>query len=169
MLEHLQICGWRELPQFVGKGFSHMITIGDHDDSFEGLRLPGIPRSQHLCLRFTDTDRKDHPDAPTAERLAPLFDWLADLNEVPDGLLVHCAAGISRSPAVAFLSLCYLLPDSDPARLMELVAVCAECSYIWPNPLVLRIGDAMLERDGALVKAVDNWRADNDTLPSDFA
>jgi len=47
-MERLKICGRFETPQFIGCGFSHMISIGDHDDIFDGLRLPEIAEEYHL-------------------------------------------------------------------------------------------------------------------------
>jgi predicted protein tyrosine phosphatase len=166
MLEHLKICGRLEVSHFEGKGFNFMISIGDSDDDFDGLRLPGIPVNRHFCLRFTDTEESTHPDAPTEMRLSPLFPWLDGVQE-SDGLLVHCTAGISRSPAVALLSLCYLFPRVKPLENMERVMASAEYSYIWPNPLVVRIGDALLGRDGKIVSAVNEWWFGQNKPPPD--
>ena len=153
----LKICGAHEIAQFRGMGFTHMISIGDWDDSFDGLRLPEISADRHLCLRFTDTEVAIYPDAPTDEKVAPLFEWLSQ-HDV-SGLLVHCSAGISRSPAVAVLSLSATMPDRSPYEHMNSVIEAAESSYIWPNPLVIEIGDRLLKRGGEIVAGVDRWRS----------
>ena len=158
----LKVCGAHEVGQFEAAGFSHMVSVGDWDDHFDGLRLPEIPEEGHLILKFTDTQHTSHSDAPTEEKIAPLFEWLG--GQVVTGLLVHCAAGISRSPAVAVLSLCALFPEQDPYALMVKVGEAAECSCVWPNPLVVEIGDQILARDGEIVAGVDRWRSEQPDL-----
>ena len=100
----LKICGRFEVPEFTGQGFSHMISIGDSNDYFDGLRLPEVEEKKHLILQFTDTEDPSHSDAPSLKRLLTLLSWLREQSSL-GGLLVRCAGGISRSPAVALLSM----------------------------------------------------------------
>ena len=165
-MERLRVCGRFETPQFVDCGYSHMISIGDHDDFFDGLRLPEIPPENHLCLRFTDTEETAHPDAPTLVGVAPLFEWLGVASV--SGLLVHCAAGISRSPAVALLSLCALVPEGAPSEHMNTVVASSECGYIWPNRLVVELGDSLLQTNGGILAALDDWRNAQDDQRIEF-
>ena len=155
-MQSLQICGRPETREFLDSGFSHMISIGDEDDVFEGLRLPGIQRENHLCLRFSDTEDSARSDAPTAAVIAPLFDWLSASRV--DRLLIHCTAGIGRSPAVALLSLSALDSGTSPSSHMDYVAESARCDYIWPNRLVVEVGDSILGREGEIVGALEQWR-----------
>ena len=74
----MKICGANEVSQFEGAGITHMISVGDWDDHFDGLRLAEIPEDNHLILKFTDTQHASHADAPTKEKITPLFEWLAD-------------------------------------------------------------------------------------------
>ena len=62
----------------------------------------------------------------------PLFQWL-DSNIQIGGLLVHCGAGMSRSPAIALLALCHIHPESDALENMRYVASRSAAKYIWPN------------------------------------
>jgi len=74
------------------------------------------------------------------------------------GLLVHCNAGMSRSPAIAILALCHLQPAASPFERMTYVESCSRCEYIWPNPLVVELGDRIMQRNGEIVRGVDRWR-----------
>ena len=165
-MERLKVCGRFETPQFAERGYTHMVSIGDSDDFFEGLRLPEIAPANHLCLRFTDTEDASHPDAPKSTAISPLFDWLS--GKRIGGLLVHCAAGISRSPAIALLAACHLDSETDPLEHMGSVAKASECSYIWPNRLVVVLGDSLLKRGGAVVRALEEWRRSQDDQPIEF-
>lgn len=75
-----------------------------------------------------------------------------------EGLLVHCGAGMSRSPAIALLALCHLFPNTDAFENMTFVACSSAARYIWPNPLVVQLGDAIMNQNGRLVSGVDKWR-----------
>ena len=153
----LKVCGRFEVPDFAGQGYTHMISIGDSNDYFDGLRLPDIAGDDYLVLKFTDTTDPDHPDAPSVEGLAVLRTWLAQRTGV-EGLLVHCAGGISRSPAVALLALAHFFPEDDPFEQMRHVARSAECSYVWPNQRLIEIGDGLLDRNGRIVQGVLDWK-----------
>jgi predicted protein tyrosine phosphatase len=164
-MDKLKICGRHELDQFESAGFSHMISIGDSDDYFDDLRLPGITDKTHLILKFSDVHDISHPDAPTTENLSPLFSWLEDKPEIPS-LLVHCAAGIGRSPAVALLSLCFLYPKDTAQSHMDTVASAAESYHIMPNVLVVAVGESILDRENDISSVVNEWR---DSMGDPFA
>jgi hypothetical protein len=68
-------------------------------------------------------------------------------------ILIHCHGGVSRSPAAALL----IMADEDGrgreaasvARLLE------DHPHSCPNPALVAHGDALLERNGALSKALE--------------
>lgn len=66
-------------------------------------------------------------------------------------VLVHCAAGASRSPAVALTLLATALgKDREEDAVEHLVAVHRFCS---PNPRIVYLADKVLRRDGCLFEA----------------
>jgi predicted protein tyrosine phosphatase len=67
-------------------------------------------------------------------------------------LLVHCHAGVSRSTAATTLLLAQASPDLGADEIMGEIARTREKA--WPNLRMIEIGDAMLGRDGALIRAV---------------
>ena len=157
-MQCLKICGRHELSEFEESGFQSMISIGDPEDDFDDLRFPGISPTDHLILKFADVVDPLHPSVVTEESLEPLFVWLYR-HSVEDRLLVHCAAGISRSPAVALLSLCAIEPEIAVSVHLETVVAAAESPHILPNPLVLEVGQKLLQRGNELTSVVKVWQA----------
>lgn len=153
------------LTQANGFDFTHIISLGDAGFDLTQLRPPSIPAASQLCMNFRDRKTRERADAPTEADIRPLFPWLDAMGEI-DGLLVHCGAGMSRSPAIALLAICQLNPDTSAYENMCLVADCAVAKYIWPNPLVVELGDDIMQRNGEVISGVNQWRR---TIEPEFA
>ncbi|MDB2687339.1 hypothetical protein N9Y42_09015 [Mariniblastus sp.] len=153
----LAIHGKSNLARISPADFTHMISIGDAGRDLSQYRPPSINSSAHLCMNFRDRKTRERRDAPTEDDIRPLFRWLDASAEIR-GLLVHCGAGMSRSPAIALLALCHIHPDLITFENMCRVESCSVAKYIWPNPLVVELGDSIMERDGQIVSGVDGWR-----------
>ena len=113
-------------------------------------------RANYACIFGTASQ-------PTAmvHRRSRIFDHCSnalDSTAEINGLLVHCGAGMSRSPAIAVLALCYLQPSANPLKQMVNVENSSTCEYIWPNPLVVQLGDRIMQRNGDVVHGVNCWR-----------
>ena len=54
-----------------------------------------------LQLAFADTADPDRSDSFTASHAAELLDFVAQIGDQIEVLLIHCEAGMSRSPGVA--------------------------------------------------------------------
>lgn len=127
-----------------------------------------------LLLRFDDTEAPDPNDPLSEARLSyrrreaaavgldlspPTRDdaerivEFADLITGMDGsLLCHCQAGVSRSPAAALLCLAaWTGPGNESFCLQHLLQV-RPCAM--PHADLIRFGDEILRRDGALVEAL---------------
>ena len=69
----------------------------------------------------------------------------------PPPILVHCHAGVSRSPAAAFILMC----QRNDGREQEAATVLRkQARHAWPNRLMVEIADALLARNGRLVTAL---------------
>ena len=67
-------------------------------------------------------------------------------------LVVHCWAGISRSTAAAFVTVCALNPDTPEAVIArELRRASPSAS---PNRLIVELADTALGRQGRMVRAI---------------
>jgi predicted protein tyrosine phosphatase len=68
-------------------------------------------------------------------------------------MVVHCYAGISRSTAAAFVSVCVLNPQRDEMKIA--VALRRASPTALPNIRIVRLADSLLERDGRMVTAIE--------------
>ena len=113
--------------------------------------VAGNPR--RLVLRFNDVDEPKHGlIAPDAEAIIRLLDFGADLqsNAV---VLLHCWMGISRSPAAAFILGCTLAPETPEADIARALRRAAPSAT--PNPLLVRLADGHLGRNGRMIDAIE--------------
>lgn len=67
-------------------------------------------------------------------------------------LAINCYAGISRSPAAAFIVAAALQPDRDEAELAWTLRGSAPAAT--PNTRLIGLADALLQRNGRMVAAV---------------
>jgi predicted protein tyrosine phosphatase len=143
------ICGLSELSGHAEAGVSHVVSILDPiwPDPDEFARW-GTHR--RVVWRFDDVvEAGGGYKAPARRDVEAILALGAELAEEPvRQLLIHCHAGVSRSTATAVI----LMAQHNPGRERE---VFAELDRVrprsWPNALMLRLADALLERDGAII------------------
>jgi predicted protein tyrosine phosphatase len=68
-------------------------------------------------------------------------------------LVVHCWAGISRSTAAAFVSVCALRPDRDERDIAWMLRRASPTAT--PNSRIVSFADVLLGRNGRMVAAVE--------------
>jgi len=68
-------------------------------------------------------------------------------------LVVHCYAGISRSTASAFASVCALNPHRDENSIA--LALRSASPTATPNARIVSLADRLLGRDGRMVAAIE--------------
>jgi predicted protein tyrosine phosphatase len=146
------ICGIDELQDHGAHGATHVLSILDPDYPVpEAFGQYG--EHDRLDLRFNDIiDPTPDMILPAPEHVEAIFAFGRSLAAEPQAnLIVHCHAGISRSTASMALILAQALPD-EPAELI-LATIHGIREKAWPNLRLIEIGDAMLGRDGTLVRA----------------
>lgn len=112
----------------------------------------GLAPGRHLRLALDDIE-EPFPGlvAPAAEHVAALVDFAGGWRG--DGpLLIHCAAGISRSTAAALACLC-LHSDADEAALARRLRRAAPHAH--PNRRLVALADTRLGREGRLIAAAE--------------
>ena len=68
-------------------------------------------------------------------------------------LVVHCWAGISRSTAAAFITLCTLNPRAPEDAIAQALRRASPTAT--PNRLLIALADEHLQREGRMVRAVE--------------
>jgi predicted protein tyrosine phosphatase len=150
----ITVCGIAELPEHSDVGISHVLSILDPEwpvpDAFGSFG-----EHARLELRFHDIiEPTPGMVLPRRSHVEEVLAFGRDLMSEPAGqanLLVHCHAGISRSTASMLLILTQALPR------VPVDALAAEVLRIrdkaWPNLMLIEMGDDLLGRGGAIVRA----------------
>jgi predicted protein tyrosine phosphatase len=158
--QRLFICGLEERAKFQSRNLSHLITIANpgaalsHPSWFEGM---------HLQLRFGDVAseadaRRWKTTAPSLHDLQQAVEFFREAWVVPGSkVLVSCDHGASRSPALAYVLMADQLEVGREAEAFG--AVLEIRSVAVPNGLVVRLGDAFLKRNGALLAPLKDFYA----------
>ena len=92
----IRTCGIDEIDYYCDEEISHLVSVLESGSEVDSLRPEFILPENHLYLRFSDTDCPSDHDAPTFQEVFRLIHWLEEGDNI-EGILVHCAAGISLS------------------------------------------------------------------------
>ncbi|WP_297804513.1 hypothetical protein [uncultured Brevundimonas sp.] len=105
----------------------------------------------HLELRFNDiAEPRDGLIEPSAEHIQSIIEFGRSSRE-QGPLLIHCWAGVSRSPAAAFI----IGFDRDrPAPTHLAARLRSSAPYCTPNPRMIALADAALDAQGDLFRAI---------------
>jgi predicted protein tyrosine phosphatase len=130
---------------------SHVVTL-----LAPGSEVPPCPTiavDRRLTLLFHDltapTPPLLPPDRATIRRL---LDFATAWDERAP-LLVHCWAGVSRSPAAAFILAC---ARSAPGQELGIAQALRRASpFATPNALMVALADEALGREGRMIAAVE--------------
>ena len=90
--------------------------------------------------------------APNQEHVERLIDFALDWGG-SGPMVVHCYAGISRSTAAAFISLCAINEEVPEALIARHLREASPTAY--PNRLMVWLADQALEREGRMVAAIE--------------
>lgn len=114
----------------------------------------GFERERHLRLGMHDVADVGSSDcAPCANHVQSLIEFGRSWNaQAP--MLVHCWAGISRSMAAAYIVLCDRLGPGTERDVAQTIR--ARAPHAFPNPLLVRLADDMLERNGDMIAAAES-------------
>ena len=149
----IHVCSYARLHSTVEQtGARHVVTLlgaGDH------IEPPlGVPAGNHLFLRVHDINEPlDGHIVPDAEHVEGLIDFVRGWDRAAP-LVVHCWAGISRSTAAAFVTVCALMPERDEQEIAWAIRRASPTAT--PNIRIVRLADVMLGRDGRMVAAIES-------------
>lgn len=113
----------------------------------------GIVPEKHLRLAMNDIiEPQPGLVHPNEEHVGELLNF-ARAWDRKQPMMIHCWAGISRSTAAAFITLCTLNPHSDERRIARALRRASPTAT--PNRRLVHLADAMLERQGRMLDALD--------------
>ncbi len=148
----IHVCPMRAVPDMLERtGARHLITVINEQMM---LATPvRLGSDNHLRLACNDiTAPQSGMVCPGPEHVDQLIGFVKRWNH--DGpLLIHCLAGISRSPAAAFIALCTLNPDAPEAELAQRLRQASPTAS--PNRRMVELADGALGRAGRMMDAVE--------------
>lgn len=127
--------------------FSFMVSIGDPEE-----RLPYGYHNIEDKLRLNFYDTID-TFGPTVNDVREIIAFAQRITARPARVLAHCQAGISRSTAAAYIIYAVALGRGREREALE--RVMRQRPFASPNRLMIALADELLERDGALIDAVE--------------
>jgi len=147
----IHVCSLALLHDTVAAtGARHVVSLLGSEENL--VRPRGIAPGNHLWLRLHDIseprDGHVHPARVHVEQLIAFVErW-----ERASPLVVHCYAGISRSTAAAFVTVCTLNPDRSEASIAQALRRASPTAT--PNIRIVALADDMLGRNGRMVDAI---------------
>lgn len=131
-------------------GASHLVSL-INDDTLV-IRPDTIPGDNHLFLGINDiVEPQEGMILPGEEHVRRLVDF-AGAWDGRHAMVIHCFAGISRSTAAAFITLCVTRPER---REDEIAGRLRQASrFATPNARIVAIADGMLGRNGRMIAAI---------------
>ena len=131
---------------------SHLVTLINGETQID--TPPSIGQDRHLRLSMNDiSEPRDGLVVPSETHVAELIQFARDWDRQAP-LLIHCWAGISRSTAGAFISLCALNPNVDERDLALVLRDASPTAY--PNRRLVALADNVLSRQGRMTDAVEH-------------
>lgn len=130
---------------------THLLTLLGPDYMIDPHAA--IAEGNHLRLGVNDiAELLPGQVAPQRDHAARVLAF-ADFWDRREAMLIHCWAGISRSTAAMWMTLCKLNPDIAEVEILR--AMRLRAPHIAPNRLLVAHADDLLGRDGRMVDALD--------------
>ena len=148
----IHVCSLARLHQTVeGTGARHIVSLIGTEARVD--RPAAIMAENHLWLRFHDISAPlDGYIMPEEQHVADLLDFVRRWDRRAP-MVVHCFAGISRSTASAYVSVCALNPHRDEDSIAQ--ALRAASPTATPNMRIVSLADRLLGREGRMLAAVE--------------
>lgn len=147
----IHVCSLARVPETVAaSGARHLLSLLAEGTAM--TRPAVIAPERHLLLNLHDiAEAQDGMTLPGESHVRSLLDFARDWDRAAP-LVVHCYAGISRSTASAYIIAAALAPERDEFELADTLR--RRSPSATPNPRLIALADALLERNGRMVEAV---------------
>ncbi|MEM6603096.1 MAG: tyrosine protein phosphatase [Pseudomonadota bacterium] len=157
----LQMRWWLDhMDIYVSSLQAAPILVADHapasivsfiDPKQKPPRFRGYKEHNHLILQLNDvSESKTGLTPPGREHMMMLIDFLLR-HDWQHNILIHCLMGVSRSTAAAYimLNLHYEGRELEIAQYLR-----AKIPHAHPNTKLIEHADAILGREGRMIKAI---------------
>ena len=148
----IHVCSLARLHETVeDTGARHVVSLLADEDRIE--RPSAVVEANHLWLRLHDISAPlDGYIMPDEEHVADLLKFVRRWDRRAP-LVVHCYAGISRSTASAYATVCALNPHRDEAGIAQALRRASPTAT--PNVRIVSVADRLLGRDGRMIAAIE--------------
>ena len=148
----LHVCSLAALSDTVrATGASHVLTVMANVDQVQ--RPPSVLPANHLKVSMDDiVEQMDGFVAPNETHIERVLAFVRGRDRRAP-MVVHCYAGISRSTASAFATVCALNPHRDEMSIARLIREASPIAA--PNRLIVGLADKALGREGRMLRALD--------------
>jgi predicted protein tyrosine phosphatase len=147
----IHVCSLSRLNETItATGARHVVTLLGIEDH---VPLPSeIARDAYLRLHMHDiVDPTDGQVHPAQEHVERLIDFVSRWPR-KTALVIHCYAGISRSTAAAFTTVCALNPKRTENEIAQALRRASPTAQ--PNARIVSIADQVLGRNGRMIEAL---------------
>lgn len=132
-------------------GAGHVVTLINEKTLVE--RPAGVAPDQHLFLGMSDiVAAMDGHVVPADAHVRQLIGFMTRWDRTKP-VVIHCWAGISRSTAGAFISVCALRPERDEAEIAARLRAVSPSAT--PNARLVALADEILGRKGRMRAAIE--------------
>jgi predicted protein tyrosine phosphatase len=148
----IHVCSLSLLHKTVeDTGARHVVSLIGDEVVIE--RPSAVMEENYLRLRLHDISSPlDGHIMPDEEHIADLLNFVRRWDRRAP-MVVHCYAGISRSTASAYASVCALNPRRDEESIA--LALRRASPTATPNIRIVSLADRLLGRDGRMVAAIE--------------
>jgi predicted protein tyrosine phosphatase len=138
-----------ETQNHLQLGFADLLCVDAYSLTrpFGSSREPGT-----ISLENAFATPRDGLSPASADQLATLLDFVTRWDRAAP-LLIHCFAGVSRSPAAAFIALCALTGRREADIAADLRRLSPSAT---PNRHMVALADTLLTRNGRMVAAAES-------------
>jgi predicted protein tyrosine phosphatase len=148
----VHVCALRHIPEVLQRtGASHLVSAINAD--LAPVTPLGLANGQHLKLDMHDiVEDLEGASPPGMEHVGQLIEFVQGWNgDAP--MLIHCYAGLSRSTAAAFITLCTLNPSVPEAAIAQALRRASDTAV--PNRRFVSLADKFLRRNGRMLAALE--------------
>lgn len=147
----IHVCSLSKVEETVARtGAARLLSL--LSAGTEVTRPASIARENHLHLVMHDIAvAQDGMTMPGEEHVLDILDFGRQWDRTRP-LVIHCYAGISRSTASAYIIAAALAPQRDEVELARTLRQLSPSAT--PNPRLIAVADALLDRNGRMVEAI---------------